>query len=619
MDTILGDNGQVLLNGAGTLFAQVVSTNLALGDGDQISTGSGTKLIVGGAGVDVIHAGADPLTGLPAASASNHIILGDNGQLDYNAAGLVISYRSIDVDASTGAGDLIVTGNGDNTILGGVGGDTISTGDGVDTILGDNGQVILDAGGTLFVTVASRLLLAADPAQVDRTGGDDVIDAGEGVNIVVGGYGSDTVRTGAGDDTVLGDNGVISYSAGIATLLQSTDVVPDTGGDDTIDVGDGTNIVVGGVGNDKITGGSGSDLVFGDNATVVYDSSGALEYAATGDAALGGDDLIETGDGDDVAFGGAGSDTVTSAAGTDFLFGDGGELTVSLGGRQLRLGSVQAAIGAADILDGGAGNDILIAGQGADLLFGNLTDDLLFGGNAVVVLLDGVVFSIDTDAQDLVTDALFKSFNAVADDGDVAAVAVAKRLPGSAVALPDEPESPLRRVSPLLDVAVFRKLFQSDFVRQFSAASRASAQDGEAESEVGQQPAEQDLQTDSVERLDRPLVVGGGGMAVTWPQYLAPIPPIPPIAAARRAHLMAGTVPQHGAWRTEQGSVQQADAGLALGLAGLLAGRPGQPLAATADALAVRRGLLDRDAMAGPEKRRPATPPRRGRAPVIEW
>ena len=489
----------------------------------------------------------------------------------------------------------------------------------MDTILGDNGQVILDAGGTLFVTVASRLLLAADPAQVDRTGGDDVIDAGEGVNIVVGGYGSDTVRTGAGDDTVLGDNGVISYSAGIATLLQSTDVVPDTGGDDTIDVADGTNIVVGGVGNDKITGGSGSDLVFGDNATVVYDSSGALEYAATGDAALGGDDLIETGDGDDVAFGGAGSDTVTSADGTDFLFGDGGELTVSLGGRQLRLGSVQAAIGAADILDGGAGNDILIAGQGADLLFGNLTDDLLFGGNAVVVLLDGVVFSIDTDAQDLVTDALFKSFNAVADDGDVAAVAVAKRLPGSAVALPDEPESPLRRVSPLLDVAVFRKLFQSDFVRQFSAASRASAQDGEAESEVGQQPAEQDLQTDSVERLDRPLVVGGGGMAVTWPQYLAPIPPIPPIAAAPRAHLMAGTVPQHGAGSTEQGSLQQADAGLALGLAGLLAGRPGQPLAPTTDALAVRRGLLDRDAMAGPATRRPATPPRRGRAPVIEW
>ena len=396
-------------------------------------------------------------------------------------------------------------------------------------------------------------------------------------------------------------------------------MVPDTGGDDTIDVGDGTNIVIGGVGNDRITSGTGSDLVFGDNATVVYDSIGALEYAATGDAMLGGDDLIETGDGDDVAFGGAGSDTVRSADGTDFLFGDGGELTVSLGGRQLRLGSVQAAIGAADTLDGGAGNDILIAGQGADLLFGNLTDDLLFGGNAVVVLLDGVVFSIDTDAQDLVTDALFTSFNALPDDDeDVGAVDVSQRLPGHAVVLPDEPESPLRRVSPLLDVAVFRKLFQSDFVRQFSAASRAAPQDGDAESEVGQ-PATQDLQMDAVEHHSTPTVVSGSGdIAMPWPggPHRAPMSD-PAIASPLR--LMPGNVAQHGASGTDRSPAQHADAGLALGLAGLLAGRRGHQVATTADALAVRRGLLDRDAMAGPEARRATTPMGRSRTPVIEW
>ncbi|HXT32826.1 MAG TPA: calcium-binding protein, partial [Vicinamibacterales bacterium] len=135
-DTIMGDNGAVVMDATGTKFVQIASnvyltgstTVLDLtGGNDQITTGEGTKIVVGGFGTDTIYAGADPLTGLPVGATSNHIILGDNGQVDYNAAGLVVSYQTTDTVAATGAADTIVTGNGNNTILGGVGGDTVTT------------------------------------------------------------------------------------------------------------------------------------------------------------------------------------------------------------------------------------------------------------------------------------------------------------------------------------------------------------------------------------------------------------------------------------------------------------------------------------------------------------
>src|SRR6185295_6154309 len=114
----------------------------------------------GGFGADTVYAGADPLTGLPVGPDSDHIILGDNGRVDYNASGLVTSYQTTDTLTGTGGVDHIFTGNGNNTILGGVGGDVITTAVGNDTILGDNGVVQLDATGSVFVKIASNAYLS---------------------------------------------------------------------------------------------------------------------------------------------------------------------------------------------------------------------------------------------------------------------------------------------------------------------------------------------------------------------------------------------------------------------------------------------------------------------------
>ena len=95
---------------------------------DTILGASGNKNVVGGYGKDTITV-----------TTGNHIILGDNGLVTFNAAGLVVEYRTTDTLAATGDDDVISTGDGNNTILGGMGADRITTGIGTDMILGDNG------------------------------------------------------------------------------------------------------------------------------------------------------------------------------------------------------------------------------------------------------------------------------------------------------------------------------------------------------------------------------------------------------------------------------------------------------------------------------------------------
>jgi hypothetical protein len=283
---------------------------------------------------------------------------------------------------------------------------------------------------------------------------------------VLAGDGADTITTGAGSDTVFGDNGQIVYAGAVISWMQTTDTVALTGGDDVIDAGDGNNLVFGGVGSDIIATGSGADIVFGDNGTIVNDAAGSVVLAITGDPLLGGNDTIATGDGSDVAFGGAMADVVTSAGGNDVLFGDGGRVDFAAG-PQLVIMSVDVLYGGNDTLNGGTGNDILIGGQGSDLLFGNLSEDLLFGSAAAVSLLRGLAQSIETDLHDLVSSALFRSFNALpgSGEGEPEFAAWLTNVPGYVTDVTRSLGAVLR-LDPLLDVAVFRKLFSLTVVSQ---------------------------------------------------------------------------------------------------------------------------------------------------------
>ena len=305
-DTILGDNGTVQMDAAGLVFQQIESSQIGLGGNDKINTGSGRKIIVGGFGADTINGGVDPLTGVQIGAASDHIVLGDNGQVLYNAGGQVVSYETTDTLAATGGDDTISVGDGNNTILGGMGADTITSGNGTDTILGDNGFVQMDAVGNNYAQIGTKSQTSAGGGTTDL-GGNDIIHAGSGNKNVLGGDGADSIILGAGNHIVLGDNGTVTYvamgqtGAGLPLRYETTDTLAATGGDDTISVGDGNNTILGGMGADTITSGNGTDTILGDNGFVQMDAVGnnyaqigtkSQTSAGGGTTDLGGNDVI---------------------------------------------------------------------------------------------------------------------------------------------------------------------------------------------------------------------------------------------------------------------------------------------------------------------------------------
>jgi Ca2+-binding RTX toxin-like protein len=160
-----------------------------------------------------------------------------------------------------------------------------------------------------------------------------------------------------------------------------------------------------------------------------------------------------------VAIGGAGNDLVTSAGGNDVLFGDGGQVTFSVGGTVLTLLSIHVPFGGDDTLDGAAGNDILIGGFGNDLLFGSLDEDMLFGSYALVILTNGYVTSVVADMDDFLTAAMLGQFEDSPDSVEDVFVRRFDGLPGYAAALAELFGDLLRQDS-LLDDNVFQKVFR---------------------------------------------------------------------------------------------------------------------------------------------------------------
>jgi len=314
---------------------------------------------------------------------------------------------------------------------------------------------------------------------------------------------------------------------------------------------------------------------------VTNNPDGSVLLAVSGDPLLGGSDVISTGDGNDLAAGGAGSDTVTSAGGNDILFGDGGQVTFGAGGQLLQIVSVDEDFGGNDLIDGGAGNDILIAGQGSDQLAGNLSEDLLFGGNAAVVMNGGLVQSIESDAQDLVTEALYDSFNAsVGDEAEDGTTFLAlQSLPGSTVVFPGSRLGNAPKLVPLLDAAVFQKLFRSDFVSISESPTHSGASTEAGAEQGGSQGTSTEQEGGPAGRQQ------GAPVEEQGPATELKLPPLENFVAPRASAASAPSradVPRLAGLESHGDDAVPA---LMLGAAGLVASNRG--------------GLLDRDAMAG--------------------
>ncbi|MEM7498834.1 MAG: CAP domain-containing protein [Pseudomonadota bacterium] len=163
------------------------------------------------------------------------------------------------------AGERIVGGSGDETLIGTPGPDTI-----------------IDRGGS------NRL---------EGREGNDRLITGEGADVVLGEEGDDVIKSAGGRDTVEGgpDNDIILSGTGDDSVLGNA-------GDDTLKASDGNDVVLGGDGNDEIFGWRGNDTVSG------------------GD----GDDVVRGNFDEDRLEGGRGNDRVQGGPGRDvFVFSDG--------------------------------------------------------------------------------------------------------------------------------------------------------------------------------------------------------------------------------------------------------------------------------------------------------
>eukprot|EP01061_Rhynchopus_euleeides_P031867 TRINITY_DN527_c0_g1_i2.p1 TRINITY_DN527_c0_g1~~TRINITY_DN527_c0_g1_i2.p1 ORF type:complete len:7344 (+),score=2902.47 TRINITY_DN527_c0_g1_i2:122-22153(+) len=280
-------------------------------------------------------------------------------------------------------------------LVGGTGGDRILSGLGGDIIFGDVGTALyggVDQLATPRTTTAPLSGVAHYPSDVftgtcgtEAEGEDLVTTSGYASNIVFGGGNQDKVYTENGDDVLLGDFGIVRFTDGNMTRVES--ICTTEGGNDTLVSGRGRDIVIGGRGHDDISGGTGDDLLAGDHATVLVVHTGKAKLP-TIEATLpdyGDDDVIRASYGNDIVMGGPGADKVWAGPGHDVVFGDHGILQFTTP-TDYTFEAVSVtrpeSTGTGDKLFGETGRDLLMGGQGDDLLQGGTEDDWLFGDHA---------------------------------------------------------------------------------------------------------------------------------------------------------------------------------------------------------------------------------------------
>jgi Ca2+-binding RTX toxin-like protein len=218
---LLGDGNDTLA------FAAAASLWADGGPGDdQIST-SGVRFshLIGGAGADVLNAGA-------------------NGEVSYvedHPGPVSVSLDGVANDGSPGEHDnvfarYVTTGGGDDTLTGSPGADSLSAGSGNNTVIGGDGNDELHGSGTIDGGSGNDLIEGGDgglPNLFTGGPGDDVIDAGKAANSIVdAGPGNDhTVALGEGSVVHLGDGDDSVNAWGNVATHQTVDCGP---GDDTV-------------------------------------------------------------------------------------------------------------------------------------------------------------------------------------------------------------------------------------------------------------------------------------------------------------------------------------------------------------------------------------------------
>ena len=322
-DFIRGRNGNDILNGneGNDVINGGNGNDQIFGDqgDDDLMGGAGDDLIEGGTGDDTVtvnnFSGVDSFDG----GAGKDLIKFD----PTDGHNLTIFLKRGNVGDGRRGGQFftnfeqIVTGSGDDRLLGDELANYLNGGAGNDELIGDLGRDTLIGGQ-----------------------GEDTLLGGDGKDFLFGDLGNDLIDGGTGSDQIFGGQGDDDLNGGVGD-----DMIDGGDGDDTVTVTDFGDV-------DFLDGGAGNDLIRfdpmdGRNLTIF------LKRGNVGDGATGAQIFSNF-------------EQFITGRGNDRLFGD--ELANSLNG------------GAGnDELDGDAGRDTLIGGQGEDTLLGGIGDDILIG------------------------------------------------------------------------------------------------------------------------------------------------------------------------------------------------------------------------------------------------
>ena len=256
-DYVIGDYGQALFDTTtGESVIDFIETIAPEHGGDDlIFVDEGADVVLGGSGMDVVHAGVGDFS---------DVVLGDNGEVDFDTL-TVPGTALVKTIASEPTGfdgvDEIIVGDGEDFVIAGGEGDRVNytldaDGEPVQIADGDDAAdyVIGDYGQALFDTTTGESVIDFIETIAPEHGGDDLIFVDEGADVVLGGSGMDVVHAGVGDfsDVVLGDNGEVDFDTstvpGTALVETVTSTATGLGGVDEIVTGDGADYVIAGVG-----------------------------------------------------------------------------------------------------------------------------------------------------------------------------------------------------------------------------------------------------------------------------------------------------------------------------------------------------------------------------------
>jgi Ca2+-binding RTX toxin-like protein len=413
-DIILGDNGQVLLNGTGpsrlqildshVRFIETTDTTNASGGIDAIEGNAKGDVILGGADRDTIYGDREETTSTSIGYDGNDVILGDNGQLDFaygnanlTTLDLVRSYPGAvggsDTISGNKGGDLVIGGTAGDTIYGDNLGATANAADLGDILIGDNADVFTAGpfgGPALLNVLGTGVSLITTTDTTEATGGSDTIEGNANDDVIIGGVAGDILYGDAatpknaldGDDVILGDNGELDFAGDLTlnlTPAATFDLTTLDRVETFLDALGGNDVISGNAGADMAMGGTADDTMYGDNA------------GATGAGTDGNDILL--------------GDNGIALLVPPYLdeTADGSDRILVLGGAMAHLRSTDDGVGlfdadhtaGSDTIEGNAGGDIILGGSHGDFLYGDRAsvttatnaldgDDIILGDNGAL-------------------------------------------------------------------------------------------------------------------------------------------------------------------------------------------------------------------------------------------